>query len=183
MLGYVGRIVPEKGIADLINALALLPAHYQLTLVGAGTDEQLLRTWADNLGVGKRIHWHDPIATSAMPAMMQSFTALVLPSRTTANWKEQFGRVIIEAMACGIPVIGSDSGEIPHVIGAGGATFPEGDAGALASVIHVICADPNRLEALRATARQRVLSHYTQTALAARYVDIYRQMAAMRLRT
>jgi glycosyltransferase involved in cell wall biosynthesis len=183
MLGYVGRFVPEKGIADLINALALLPAHYQLTLVGAGSDEQRLRTLADSLGVGNRIHWHAPIATSDMPAMMQSFTALVLPSRTTANWKEQFGRVIIEAMACGTPVIGSDSGEIPYVIGAGGATFPEGDASALATVIQSVCADPRRLEALRATARQRILTHYTQTALAAQYVEIYRQMAASRTRT
>ncbi len=183
MLGYVGRFVPEKGIADLITALALLPAQYQLTLVGAGTDAPHLRTLADSLGVGNRIHWHDPIATNAMPAMMQSFTALVLPSRTTANWKEQFGRVIIEAMACGTPVIGSDSGEIPHVIGAGGATFPEGDAGALATVIHTICADSTRLETLRTTARQRVLAHYTQTALADQYVDIYRQMAAIRPRT
>jgi glycosyltransferase involved in cell wall biosynthesis len=115
--------------------------------------------------------------------MMQSFTALVLPSRTTANWKEQFGRVIIEAMACGTPVIGSDSGEIPHVIGAGGATFPEGDAGALAAVIQAICTDPSRLESIRTEARQRVLAHYTQTALAAQYVDIYRQMAATRPRT
>jgi glycosyltransferase involved in cell wall biosynthesis len=85
-------------------------------------------------------------------------------------------------MACGTPVIGSDSGEIPHVIGAGGATFPEGDPSALATVIQSVCADPRRLEALRATARQRILTHYTQAALAAQYVEIYRQMAASHTR-
>ena len=180
MLGYVGRLVPEKGIADLIQALVLLPAYYQLTLVGAGADEQRLRQFAETVGVSTRIHWHSPITTAQMPAMMRTFTALVLPSRTTANWKEQFGRVLIEAMACGIPAIGSDSGEIPHVIGDGGATFPEGDSTALAAVIQTVCRDPARLAHLRSAARQRILTHYTQTALADQYVAIYQQLAASR---
>lgn len=175
-LGYVGRFVPEKGIADLISALHILPQKYRLQLVGAGSDEPRLRELAERLGVAQRIQWHAPIAASQMPTMMQTFDLLVLPSRTTANWKEQFGRVLIESMACGIPVVGSDSGEIPHVIGDGGRIFPEGNVEALAHCITDICSQPERYATMRQSARQRVLTHYTQEALAAQYVDIYRRM-------
>ena len=178
MLGYVGRFVPEKGIADLIIALALLPEQYCLTLVGAGSDEQRLRMLAQTSGVAHRITWNAPIATTDMPAMMRSFDLLVLPSRTTANWKEQFGRVLIEAMACGVPTVGSDSGEIPHVIGNGGRTFAEGDTAALAQCISAICSRPALHTDLRRSARQRILDHYTQQALATQYVAIYHQMHA-----
>jgi glycosyltransferase involved in cell wall biosynthesis len=178
MLGYVGRFVPEKGIDDLISALAMLPEHYRLTLVGAGSDEHRLRQHAQTAGVADRISWCTPIATTDMPAMMRSFDLLVLPSRTTANWKEQFGRVLIEAMACGVPPVGSDSGEIPHVIGNGGRTFPEGDAAALARCVSDICSQPTYHAELRVRARQRILDCYTQQALAAQYVAIYHQMHA-----
>ena len=66
---------------------------------------------------------------------MRRFDVLVGPSLTTPRWKEQFGRMLVEAMACGVPVIGSDSGEIPHVIGDAGIVVPEGDRVALCAAI------------------------------------------------
>ena len=177
-LGYVGRFVPEKGIADCISALALLEPRYRLVLVGAGADEARLRSHAQSLGVADRIRWHAPVSASAIPALMRTFDALVLPSRTTSNWKEQFGRVLIEAMACGVPVIGSDSGEIPHVIGDGGVVFPEGDSAALAAHARALCSDRTLHATYAERARTRVLTQYTQAAVAARYVEIYRAMYA-----
>ena len=82
-------------------------------------------------------------------------------------------------MACGVPVVGSDSGEIPHVIGDGGRTYPEGNVEALGRCITDICAQPDYYAALCRSARQRVLTHYTQEALATRYADIYRRMYAL----
>jgi glycosyltransferase involved in cell wall biosynthesis len=75
---------------------------------------------------------------------------LVLPSHTTATWKEQFGRVIVEALSCGVPVVGSDSGEIPWLIGltGGGLCFPEGDAHALAQQLQRLRDDPALRERL-----------------------------------
>ena len=69
--------------------------------------------------------------STEVPAVLRALDVLVLPSLTTPSWKEQFGRVLQEAMACAIPVVGSDSGEIPHVIGDAGLVTPEGDAAAL----------------------------------------------------
>jgi glycosyltransferase involved in cell wall biosynthesis len=91
-------------------------------------------------------------------------------------WKEQFGRVLIEAMACKVPVIGSDSGAIPEVIGNAGLIFPEGDADALADRLRRLMASPAlRLElATRGYARMRGL--YTQERVAAQTAELYRQV-------
>ena len=175
-LGYVGRLVPEKGIADLISALASLPNHIQLRIIGSGAHAEALTAHASAVGVASRITWQLPVASHAMPAVMQGLDALVLPSRTTSNWKEQFGRVLVEAMACGVPVIGSDSGEIPHVIGDGGIVYPEGNQTALADAIGQLVANPQSYADYSQKARQRVQQHYTQQALASQYLQIYQQM-------
>ncbi|MFQ3664330.1 MAG: glycosyltransferase, partial [Chloroflexaceae bacterium] len=99
------------------------------------------------------------------------------PSRTTPTWKEQFGRVLIEAMSCGVPVIGSSSGEIPHVIGEGGLTYPEGDVSALSAAIARLVADPAARRELACRGRERVLAHFTQAAIARRHVEVYAAMA------
>jgi glycosyltransferase involved in cell wall biosynthesis len=176
----VGRLVPEKGIADLLAAVALLPETMRLLIVGSGSHADALHAHATQLGIAARITWHAPVPTHAMPGIMQQCDALVLPSRTTANWKEQFGRVLVEAMACGVPVVGSSSGEIPHVVGDGGLIYAEGDTHALAAQLTVLLQDAPRYAAISAQARQRVLTHYTQQALAQRYAAIYRELNASR---
>jgi len=101
---------------------------------------------------------------------------LVVPSRTRPNWKEQFGRVIVEAMACGVPVIGSSSGAIPDVIGDAGLIVPEGDRAALAGALRGLMSDPDRRRDLAERGRARVLARYTQAQVAAQTVDVYRSM-------
>jgi glycosyltransferase involved in cell wall biosynthesis len=105
---------------------------------------------------------------------------LVLPSRSRPNWKEQFGRVLIEAMSCAVPVIGSTSGELPNVIGAAGLTFPEEDVTALAAHLHGLWQDPARRAELGALGRERVLAHYTQRKIAQQTVDVWRAAAETR---
>ena len=113
-----------------------------------------------------------------MPDLLRSLSVVILPSLTSASWKEQFGRVLIEAMSCGVPVIGSDSGEIPNVIGDAGLIVPEGDAGALAGAIRAIYTD----EALRADlsrrGRERVLQCFTHAHVAALTKDAYAEALA-----
>ena len=179
-VGYVGRLVPEKGIDDAISALAQLPDHVRMHIVGAGQYESALRHHATTLGVDARITWHTPVSSHEMPSVMQQFDALVLPSRTTSNWKEQFGRVLIEAMACGVPVIGSSSGEIPHVIGDGGLVFAEGDSQALATHILNLSTTPSIYATMSQQARQRTLTNYTQTTLAQRYYEIYQNIMTVK---
>ena len=102
--------------------------------------------------------------------------AMALPSLTRKNWKEQFGRVLIEAMACEMPVIGSDSGEIPNVIGDAGLVTPEGDAQALAAALARLGADPALRADLARRGRQRVLDRFTQEQVARRTAALYQEV-------
>lgn len=174
-VGYAGRLVPEKGVDLLLRAAAESPA-LQLRILGDGTERTALAALAQSLGLGERARFLTPLPSTQMPAFYASLDALVLPSRTQSNWKEQFGRVLIEAMACGVPVLGSDSGEIPHVIGDAGLVFPEGDALALSRSLRQLQADEALRALLRSGGRARVLANYTMRRIAEQTVGIWRQM-------
>ncbi len=164
LAGYVGRLIPEKGISTAIEALVHLPGVH-LALAGTGPDEPALRRVAARLEVGNRVHLLGGFPSTKVPEVMASLDALILPSRTTSRWKEQFGRVLIESMAMGIPVVGSDSGEIPRVIGDAGLIFPEGDVRALVAALQAL-RDRSLRERLVARADLRVRSHFTQECVA-----------------
>jgi glycosyltransferase involved in cell wall biosynthesis len=177
-LGFVGRLVPEKGADLVIRALARLPVRVQLEIVGEGTERTRLELLAAQLGVRDRVIFRGSVPAALMPEALNRFDLLVVPSRTRRNWKEQFGRVIIEAMACGVPVVGSSSGEIPHVIGDPSLIFPEDDVEALARLLATLLANPERLRELGETGRRRVLAHYTQRRIAEQYYAVYQAMLA-----
>lgn len=175
-IGYVGRLVEEKGIDVLLRAAAGLPGLWRVYVLGSGPEREPLECLANELGIGDRVLFDAPIPSTQMPAYYRGLDVLVLPSRTRPNWKEQFGRVLIEAMACGVPVVGSTCGEIPQVIAGGGLVFPENDAAALRECLIRLQRD----EALRADlsrrGRQRVLSCYSQARIAAETVQVYQEM-------
>ena len=173
VFGYVGRIAEEKGLETLLHALARTDLPWRLVLVGVGDQEGAIQTLADSLGLTDRITWCGYVAHAEVPRYLSAFDVLVLPSETRKNWKEQFGRVLIEALACGTPVIGSDSGEIPRVVGhtGGGLVFAEGDDAHLAECLRALASDPERREGLAAAGRRAVLDHYTEAVLAERFAD------------
>jgi len=175
-IGYAGRIVKEKGIADLIHALASLPEPCVLVLVGSGEFERPMRKLSENLGVASRIRWVPHILSLEVPKYMNAFDALVLPSRTTSRWKEQFGRVLIEAMACETPVVGSSSAEIPKVIGDAGLVFPEGDVAGLAGELRRLRDDLSLASDLGAKGRARVLEKFTHRRIAVETLRAYEQV-------
>jgi glycosyltransferase involved in cell wall biosynthesis len=109
---------------------------------------------------------------------MNAIDVLALPSRTTARWKEQFGRVLIEANACGTPVIGARSGAIPDVVGGGGLTFPERDPKSLADAIRQLHADPADARKMGQSGRQQVDEHYTWERVAQRMYSIYQTLVS-----
>ena len=119
VIGYAGGLLPEKGVDVLVRASAGLEQEWRLRFAGGG-QEDALRELARELGVADRVEFVGRLPSTQMPDFYRRLDVLALPSRTTPTWKEQFGRVLIEAMACGVPVVGSDSGEIPHVIGDAG---------------------------------------------------------------
>ncbi|MCR4407857.1 MAG: glycosyltransferase family 4 protein [Anaerolineae bacterium] len=175
-VGYVGRLVMEKGVNDLLHALAGLSGPWQLSIVGSGPLRQSLETEARALNVEDRVSFEEQISSLQIPAHLRRLDVLVLPSRTRPNWKEQFGRVLVEAMSCGIAVIGSDCGEIPRVIGEAGLVFPEGDVEALRDCLARLRGDPALRAELGRRGRARVLAHYTQAQVAAQTYAVYREI-------
>lgn len=142
LVGYVGRMVKQKGIEILIKAFARLPDRCRLILIGKGPYLPSLSGLADSLGIRDRIEHHSSLNPEDIPRFMHFFDTLVLPSLTTRTWKEQFGRVLVEAMASGCPVIGSTSGAIPEIIGDAGIIVPEGDQDALSKALIRLLNEP-----------------------------------------
>ncbi len=176
VVGYVGRLVPEKGVDLLLEAVAEMTGAWRLMVVGGGAERERLEGRARRLGLADRVLFEGMVSTLRIPAFYQQLDALVLPSRSQSNWVEQFGRVLIEAMACGVPVIGSDCGEIPNVLGDTGLIFPEGDTDALRQCLMRLMRDPDLWDDLARRGRERVLARFTQAQIAAQTVAVYREM-------
>jgi len=145
-------------------------------LLGNGPERDRLIALADALGVSERVAFDRWIPSAEVPSYMRELHALVLPSHTLPNWREQFGRVLIEAMASGVPVIGSDSGEIPNVIGNAGLVFPEGDTDALRRHLQALMGDLKLWNRLSEGGRERVRAKFTQSQVAADTVNLYHAM-------
>ncbi|MEZ4675267.1 MAG: glycosyltransferase [Caldilineaceae bacterium] len=176
-IGYAGGLLSEKGIDLLLRACARIQGEWRLIVAGEGAAEAQLRTLAATLGIADRIEWRGRIDSEAMAEFYRALDLFVLPSRTRANWKEQFGRVLIEAMACALCVVGSDSGEIPNVIGAAGVIFPEDDGEALYLQLQRLIDNPALRHELGAAGRTRVLQQYTTAAIAEQTLAVYAQLS------
>ncbi|MEZ4767490.1 MAG: glycosyltransferase [Caldilineales bacterium] len=188
VVGYAGGLVAEKGIDLLLRAVRQCNrqlaaegiAGCHALIAGAGPERAALEDLAQQLGVAAQVTFLGKTPSTEMAAVYASMDVLVLPSRTTATWKEQFGRVLIEAMACQVPVIGSDSGEIPNVIAEAGLVFPEGDAAALAQLLIALARQPDLRDHLARLGHQRVMANFTQARIAEQTCAVYQQILERR---
>jgi glycosyltransferase involved in cell wall biosynthesis len=176
VIGYVGRLVPEKGVDLLLEAVGGLDGVGRLAILGAGPERGRLEMLARRLGLADRVAFEGHCPSLCLPAFYRQLDVLVLPSRSRPNWVEQFGRVLIEAMACGVSVVGSNCGEIPHVVGDSGLTFPEGDVEGLRECLVRLMRDPDLRTDLAWRGRERVLAHFTQAQVAKQTVAVYREL-------
>jgi glycosyltransferase involved in cell wall biosynthesis len=176
LIGYVGRLVPEKGVDLLLDAVAALPGASALIL-GSGPSAASLTQRAAALGAADRVHFVGEVPSLDVRRWLAALDCLALPSHTTPTWKEQFGRVLVEAMATGVPVVGSSSGEIPRVIGDAGRVFPEGDRAALTAELRQLSATPELRAALGQRGRARVLASFTQERVVLDTVSFYQRIA------
>ncbi|MDE0040795.1 MAG: glycosyltransferase [Candidatus Poribacteria bacterium] len=172
VIGYLGRLVESKGLDTLVDAAAKLDFEYRLLIIGSGEYKGNLVGIAESLNIADRIVWIDGMPPEKVPEYVNCMDTIVLPSRTTPDWVEFFGRVLIEGMACEVPVIGSDSGEIPHVVGDAGLIFPEGDAEALADRIEQITQNPPFASQLIQRGLKRV-NEFTWETIADRTYEAY----------
>jgi glycosyltransferase involved in cell wall biosynthesis len=173
IIGYIGRLVPEKGIDLLLEAVARLQGPWELRILGSGPERDRLEKMAQWLGILPRVSFDLPIPSTQVPYYYSGLDVLVLPSRTRPNWKEQFGRVLVEAMACQVVVVGARCGAIPEVIGDAGLTFAEGNPADLRAQLERLLGDTDLRLDLAQKGRQRVLDQFTQSQIAARTVEIY----------
>jgi glycosyltransferase involved in cell wall biosynthesis len=174
-IGFVGRLVEEKGILDLLRATERLRSGGKRTptivLAGSGNLEQVVRSRCAELHL--RLVTVPPSSYEGVAEVMNALDVLVLPSQSRSFWKEQFGHVLIEAMACGVPVIGSDSGAIPDVIGDGGLVFREGDSEQLCSLL-LSCMESESFRCcLGHRGLTRALDNFTNSIIADRTLQIY----------
>jgi glycosyltransferase involved in cell wall biosynthesis len=184
LIGFCGRFTVEKGILDLIAAVReiRLDSDYQnvhLALVGDGP---LRSTITEECPPWLHIVVGQP--SSVIPQFMKSVDLFVLPSKPLRGsgrvWEEQFGHVLIEAMACGVPTLGSNSGAIPEVIGAPEAIFPHSDITALAQLLLKAIEDRHWRVALGKKQRQRVEVNYSHEAVARSYADFFLAMLELK---
>jgi glycosyltransferase involved in cell wall biosynthesis len=188
VVGFVGRFVEEKGILTLIKAIARLKQFsWKLLLLGRGSLKEKILEIATEFGIRDRLIIVESVPHDRVPRYINLMNVLVLPSETTylfktltaAGWKEQFGHVLIEAMACKVPVIGSDSGEIKNVIGNAGLVFPEGDVLALQNCLLQVMEEPKLAVKLAELGNARVKEKYTNHALAKQQLDFYQKLLAI----
>jgi glycosyltransferase involved in cell wall biosynthesis len=165
-IGYVGRLVEEKGLDEALDAMAMSGAPVTLSIMGEGPYEAKLRERIATLGLEQRVSFQGWGSPGDVANFLRRLDALVLLTRTTSAVKEQFGRVIIEAQACGVPVIGSTCGAIPDVVGSGGWIVPEREPQALRTLLNQIAIDPSLVHAKGLAARSNVQARFTYDAVA-----------------
>jgi glycosyltransferase involved in cell wall biosynthesis len=189
VVGFVGRFVPEKGLITLLKSLITLQdKQWKLLLLGRGELKSELIKIASENNILDRVIFVESVPHDQVANYINSMNTLVLPSETTykfktltaVGWKEQFGHVLIEAMACKVPVIGSDSGEIPHVIGDAGLIFPEGNSADLANKLCQLMDNPALAQKLGEMGYQRTMLNYTNQALAKQQLEFYRELVNSR---
>jgi len=177
VIGYFGRLTRQKGIDVLIESLALLSdlggSAPLLRIVGEGPEREDLVALARKRGVGDRVEFQPAVPHTDAPRVLSEFDVLVLPSRTTPTAREQFGRVLIEGMAAGCVVIGSNSGAIPEVIADAGIVFPEDDPEALTAGLTKALADRELAAGLRSRGLERVRERHVWSRIAGRLAEFY----------
>lgn len=175
-IGFVGRLMPAKGTLLLADALAHLKEEkWRLLVVGEGERREAMSERLAAHGLLGRTRFTGAVPYEQTPGFFKKMDVLVVPTRTTGKIREQFGRVIIEAMGCRVPVVGSTCGAIPEVIGDAGLIFPENDAEALAGRLRLILRDGELRDRLAEAGRRRVLGKYTWEQAARRIYGAYLQ--------
>jgi glycosyltransferase involved in cell wall biosynthesis/GT2 family glycosyltransferase len=173
VVGYVGRLERHKGVDVLLRAIADDPST-AVRIGGAGPEATALSELAGRLGISDRVEFFGPLTQGELPAFYRSVDVLAVPSRTTDRWVEQFGRVVVEAMACGTPVVASASGALPEVVGDAGLLVPEDDPPALGAAIREAAGPVVRQRLCEAGPRRA--KRYDWSVVAKEYAELYRRV-------
>ncbi len=175
ILSCVGRLVPERGVDLVLDALSECHGEWRLRVAGTGPMHEALEQQAQRLGLSARIEWLGAMARTELPAFWSAIDVLIAPSRSTPEWVEPSGAVMVEAMAHGVAPLVSRCGALPDIVGDAGLVIDEGDLPALTRAIQGFVADPSRCRAVGITARQRILELQGDGAVAERMLLLWRR--------
>jgi glycosyltransferase involved in cell wall biosynthesis len=176
VVGFAGRFVAEKGIDTLLHAFNQSKQRWNVLFVGGGS--LVARIESLRLRHPWRVRLARDVGHSNMPSYLRAMDLLCAPSRTTARWKEQFGRMLIEAMACGVPVVASDSGEIPYVVRDAGVLIPENDLPQWTETVDRLVADSEARAHLTTRGLARARSEFSWPVVARRHLDFFEEVLA-----
>jgi glycosyltransferase involved in cell wall biosynthesis len=160
---FIGRLVACKGVDSLLRAIKILHRRgfdVECVLAGEGPERSRLAALAHQLGIWSLVHLRGRLSGEGVRAVLRSSDVLVLPSRCTPVWEEQFGLVLAEAMAEGTIAVGSRTGAIPEVIGADDLLFDEDDSQQLVEILRRLAVDSEFYQRCRRNAWQRARAHF-----------------------
>ncbi len=175
-VGFVGRLIPHKGVDVLLEAVAG-DDRMHAEIFGAGPESDRLAAQAARLGLGDRVTFHGHVEEEDIPDTYRRFDVLAVPSVPMPGWLEQFGRVVVEAQASGIPVVASASGALPDVVGEEGLLVPPSHPGALRDALRRLLDEPGLWERLRAEGIAGA-GRFSWGAVADTQMALYRSTAA-----
>ena len=176
VVGFLGRFIEAKGLKLLMSVLDQTSSPWRALLVGGGPGEAALRKWGSRHG--DRVRIASEVPHDSVPEHLNAMDLLLAPSQTTAQWREQFGRMLIEAFACGVPVLASDSGEIPNVVADAGVIVGERDEAGWVRALAELLESPARRAELAARGRDRAHSLYSWPVVARRHLEFFNEMLA-----
>ena len=174
VIGFAGRFVPEKGLDVLVAALHRIEAPWRALFVGGGPE--LARLEALSAAFPRRVSIARRVTHDEMPAFYNAMDVLCAPSQTTGRWREQFGRMLTEAMACGVPVVASRSGEIPNVVADAGILLPERDVDAWAATLTRLLGDETERRCLADRGLHRARTNYAWPIVARRHLEFFDEL-------
>ena len=179
----VARLERGKGVEDLVIAAGLLARRgidVEVTLVGEGPLRGRLLEIATSMGVAERVHMPPPVDWEQLPAVYRAHDVFVLASAATANWREQFGFAMVEAMACGLPALAGASGSLPEVVGRDDALVMPHDPLSLADALAALAGDPERRRELGEHNRARAVERFDVRRVRERLGEVYAEVLAGR---
>ncbi len=180
---FVGWLLPRKGIDFLVLALrelvhdaSLRATRFRLAIAGSGPGQERVKALIERAGVADRCSFIGPFSYDRMPEVFCAADVFVLPSIATGEWQEQFGMSLIEAMACGVPVVSTYSGAIPEIVGDAGVLCQPNDFLSLYEAVKDLVENPEKGKELAHAGRQRALERFTLDAYAHGLDEVYREI-------
>lgn len=176
VIGYTGRLTKDKGVNDLLGSLPLDGVDWGLLLVGDGDLREEIERWIADRNWQERVYIVGAVPQPEVADYMRAMDCFVLGSRTMPHWIDTFPNVTVQAMACSVPVVGSDSGAIPFQLGDAGLIFPEGDREKLKEHLLYLANNEQVRARIAEKGRQRSLANFCVRSITDNFYNILQQV-------